>query len=49
MEEQGKGNGWGCLKGLAGLLMVFFFFLIRLLGNSNGFVVGVPWVEAERG
>jgi len=56
MEDEGKGDGWCCSMGLVGLLMVvfsfiflFFFILLRLLGNGGGFVVGVPWVEAKRG
>ena len=31
------------------LSLGFFFFFLRLLGNSGGFVVGVLLVEAERG
>ena len=31
------------------VFIFIFIFLLRLLGNDGGFVVGVPWVEAERG
>ena len=33
----------------SGFFFFNFFFLLRLLDNSGGFVVGVSWVEAKRG